>query len=156
MYMNLIRRFKSALCALALGLLACLGNGCTGPAAPSQPPAIVFNGSDILQSSPGVLPAGLKVGLITNHTGHDRHRNRTLDFLLASKEIHLKALFSPEHGLHDTLGRRIGDATDAAFSATPPPSKPSPKTNLSKRSNPSGKQTSQNSKPGEPNFCSII
>ena len=112
--MKLIRRFKSALCALALGLLVCLGNGCTGPAAPSPPPAIVFNGSDILQSSPGVLPAGLKVGLITNHTGHDRHRNRTLDFLLVSKEIHLKALFSPEHGLHGTLDRRIGDTTDAA------------------------------------------
>ena len=61
-----------------------------------------------------MLPAGLKVGLITNHTGHDRHRNRTLDFLLASKEIHLKALFSPEHGLHGTLDRRISDATDAA------------------------------------------
>ena len=80
----------------------------------AAPPRVVLNGSDILQSQFGVLPTGLKVGLITNHTGHDRLRNRTLDFLLVSNEIHLKALFSPEHGLHGTLDRRIGDSTDAA------------------------------------------
>ncbi len=108
----MISNFVPAPITLVFSLLGLLIAGCqsTNPA----PNAVVLNGADILQSRSGVLPAGLKVGLITNHTGHDRHRNRTLDFLLASKEIHLQALFSPEHGLHGTLDRRIGDGTDAA------------------------------------------
>jgi len=63
----------------------------------------------------GILPKGAKVGLITNHTGHDRHRRSTLDYLQASKEVELTALFSPEHGLYGKLDAKFGDGTDAKF-----------------------------------------
>ena len=94
---------------LAAGLLS---TGCEAPRSTEKSTSPVLNGADILRTRPGVLPKGLKVGLITNHTGHDRQRHRTLDFLLASKELELKAIFSPEHGLHGTLDRHIGDSTD--------------------------------------------
>ena len=72
----------------------------------------VLNGADVLRQRKGVLPRGAKVGLITNHTGHDRHRRSTLDFLRASKEVELMALFSPEHGLYGKLDEKVSDSTD--------------------------------------------
>ena len=62
---------------------------------------------------PDILPKGSRVGLITNHTGHDRNRNSTLDFLLTAKHVQLRALFSPEHGLYGNLDEKVADATDA-------------------------------------------
>lgn len=75
----------------------------------------VLNGADVLRQRIGILPKGSKVGLITNHTGHDRHRRSTLDYLQASKEVELTALFSPEHGLYGKLDEKVGDGTDAKF-----------------------------------------
>jgi len=79
-----------------------------GNAAPS-----VLNGADVLRQRKGILTEGATVGLITNHTGHDRYRRSTLDFLRASREIELKALFSPEHGLYGKLDEKVDDSTDA-------------------------------------------
>jgi len=73
----------------------------------------VLNGADVLWRRKGILPRGAKVGLITNHTGHDRQRRSTLDFLRASSEVELTALFSPEHGLYGKLDEKVGDSTDA-------------------------------------------
>ena len=73
----------------------------------------VLNGADVLRQRKGILPKGAKVGLITNHTGHDRHRRSTLDFLRASSEVELTALFSPEHGLYGKLDEKVDDSTDA-------------------------------------------
>lgn len=73
----------------------------------------VLNGADVMRIRPDILPKGSRVGLITNHTGHDRNRSSTLDFLLATKRVQLKALFSPEHGLYGNLDQKVGDATDA-------------------------------------------
>ncbi len=73
----------------------------------------VLNGADVLRMRPDILPKGSRVGLITNHTGHDRNRNSTLDFLLATEHVQLRALFSPEHGLYGNLDQKVGDATDA-------------------------------------------
>jgi uncharacterized protein YbbC (DUF1343 family) len=56
---------------------------------------------------------GLRVGLITNHTGHDRARRSTIDLLKAAPGVTLVALFSPEHGLRGTLDEKIGDSVDA-------------------------------------------
>jgi uncharacterized protein YbbC (DUF1343 family) len=66
-----------------------------------------------LRQRKGILPKGAKVGLITNHTGHDRQRRSTLDFLRASSEVELTALFSPEHGLYGKLDEKVDDGTDA-------------------------------------------
>ena len=73
----------------------------------------VLNGADVLRQRKGILPKGAKVGLITNHTGHDRNRRSTLDFLRASNEVELTALFSPEHGLYGKLDEKVDDGTDA-------------------------------------------
>ena len=73
----------------------------------------VLNGADVLRQRKGILPKDAKVGLITNHTGHDRNRRSTLDFLRTSNEVKLTVLFSPEHGLHGKLDEKVNDGTDA-------------------------------------------
>ena len=73
----------------------------------------VLNGADVLRQRKGILPKGAKVGLITNHTGHDRNRRSTLDFLRTSNEVELTVLFSPEHGLDGKLDEKVNDGTDA-------------------------------------------
>jgi len=73
----------------------------------------VLNGADVLRQRKGILPKGAKVGLITNHTGQDRNRRSTLDFLRTSNEVELTVLFSPEHGLYGKLDEKISDGTDA-------------------------------------------
>jgi uncharacterized protein YbbC (DUF1343 family) len=55
---------------------------------------------------------GLRVGLITNHTGHDRERNPTIDLLQQAPGVQLKALFSPEHGIRGSRDEQIGDSVD--------------------------------------------
>ena len=94
---------------LAAGLL---GAGCKGSRSTHSSQIPVLNGADVLHTRSAILPKGLKVGLITNHTGHNLKRHLTLDLLLKSKNLELRAIFSPEHGLHGTLDRRIGDSTD--------------------------------------------
>src|SRR4029077_2602516 len=55
---------------------------------------------------------GLKVRLITNHTGQDRQRNPTIDLLKNATEAGITALFSPEHGIRGVEDQHIGDTVD--------------------------------------------
>ncbi len=55
---------------------------------------------------------GLRIGLVTNHTGHDRQRNPTIDLLMNAPGVELKALFSPEHGLRGLMDQHVGDSVD--------------------------------------------
>ena len=55
---------------------------------------------------------GLRLGLITNHTGEDRDRNPTIDLLKNAAGVELKALFSPEHGIRGALDEKVGDGVD--------------------------------------------
>ena len=98
-----LRREVATLAAEALR-----GGSFGGSNAPS-----VLNGADVLRQRKGILPKGAKVGLITNHTGHDRNRRSTLEFLRTSNEVELTVLFSPEHGLHGKLDEKVNDGTDA-------------------------------------------
>lgn len=75
-----------------------------------RPP--VLNGIDVLVRRNFAPLRGLKVGLITNLTGHDRDRRSTADLLRAAPGVELKALFSPEHGLAGNREGNVGDATD--------------------------------------------
>jgi uncharacterized protein YbbC (DUF1343 family) len=72
----------------------------------------VKNGIDVLVAQKFAPLKGLRVGLITNHTGHDRERVSTIDLLKGAPEVQLVALFSPEHGLRGTADEKIGDSTD--------------------------------------------
>lgn len=78
-------------------------------------PVGVLNGIDALERGGFALLAGLRVGLITNHTGINRARRSTIDLLADAPQVELKALFSPEHGIRGVLDQdSIDDGTDAA------------------------------------------
>lgn len=71
-----------------------------------------LNGIDVLVKQRFAPLRGLRVGLITNHTGHDRERNPTIDLLKDAPDVKLVALFSPEHGIRGVADEKIGDSTD--------------------------------------------
>jgi uncharacterized protein YbbC (DUF1343 family)/CubicO group peptidase (beta-lactamase class C family) len=75
--------------------------------------AQVLNGIDVLAQQDFAPLKGLRVGLITNHTGHDRQRRSTIEWLSQAPGMTLKVLFSPEHGLRGTQDERVSDGVDA-------------------------------------------
>jgi uncharacterized protein YbbC (DUF1343 family) len=82
------------------------------PAVVTRPPEVVLNGIDVLQKQNFAPLRSLRVGLITNHTGHDRQRRPTLDLLHGAPGLKLAALFSPEHGIRGELDEKFQDSTD--------------------------------------------
>jgi len=62
----------------------------------------VETGVDVLKAEKFAPLAGLRVGLITNHTGRDAEGRRTIDLLRRAPRVRLVAIFSPEHGLSGT------------------------------------------------------
>ncbi len=82
----------------------------TPPPAPKM--ARVLNGIDVLKRQQFAPLKGLRVGLITNHTGTDRERNSTIDLLHGAPDVKLAALFSPEHGIRGLLDEKVGDSVD--------------------------------------------
>jgi uncharacterized protein YbbC (DUF1343 family)/CubicO group peptidase (beta-lactamase class C family) len=73
---------------------------------------VTLNGIDVLAKKKFAPLKGLRLGLITNHTGQDRHRNPTIDLLKNAPGVELKVLFSPEHGIRGALDEKIGDSVD--------------------------------------------
>jgi uncharacterized protein YbbC (DUF1343 family) len=59
----------------------------------------VQTGIDVLKANSFLPLAGLRIGLITNHSGIDSTGQRTLDLLHKTSAFKLVAVFSPEHGL---------------------------------------------------------
>jgi uncharacterized protein YbbC (DUF1343 family)/CubicO group peptidase (beta-lactamase class C family) len=72
----------------------------------------VLTGIDVLKRNHFAELKGLRVGLITNHTGEDRDRNPTIDLLHRAEGLQLIALFSPEHGIRGALDEKVSDSTD--------------------------------------------
>ncbi len=72
----------------------------------------MLNGIDVLVQQNFAPLKKLRVGLITNQTGHDRRRRATIDLLKSAPEVTLKALFSPEHGIRGELDEKVGDSVD--------------------------------------------
>lgn len=84
------------------------------PARPALPLPAVLNGIDVLKRDGFRQLRGMKVGLVTNHTGQDRERVSTIDLLHAAEGVELVSLFSPEHGIRGELDReKIVDSKDA-------------------------------------------
>jgi len=75
-----------------------------------RPP--VLNGIDVLEKHQFAELKGLRIGLITNQTGIDRHRTATIDLLKAAPNVTLKALFSPEHGIRGDVDAKVSDGVD--------------------------------------------
>jgi uncharacterized protein YbbC (DUF1343 family) len=74
--------------------------------------ADVQNGIDVLHNSGYSALQGLRIGLVTNHTGIDRAGNPTIDLLRSAPGVTLVSLFSPEHGIRGTSDENIADTTD--------------------------------------------
>jgi uncharacterized protein YbbC (DUF1343 family) len=58
----------------------------------------VQTGIDVLTAEKFNTLTGLRVGLITNHSGVDSTGRRTVDLFYKSRGLKLAAIFSPEHG----------------------------------------------------------
>jgi uncharacterized protein YbbC (DUF1343 family) len=97
--------------ALALAGAA-LSVGCKTSRASRAAEGEVLNGIDVLVRQDFAPLKNLRIGLITNHTGHDRQRRPTIDLLKAAPGVNLVALFSPEHGIRGEADEKIGDTTD--------------------------------------------
>ncbi|MBT8461856.1 MAG: DUF1343 domain-containing protein [Gemmatimonadetes bacterium] len=102
-----IRNVALTSCGLLASLLAC------GPE--SKPPAPVKPGIEVLAADSLDILAGLRVGLITNHTGVARDGRPSANVLLEAG-IDVVALLAPEHGLSGSArpGETIEDTTDEA------------------------------------------
>jgi uncharacterized protein YbbC (DUF1343 family)/CubicO group peptidase (beta-lactamase class C family) len=73
----------------------------------------VLTGIDVLQKDQFKSLKGLKIGLITNHTGLSRDGKSTVQILNDAPDVQLVTLFSPEHGFAGKLDvSKIGDSTD--------------------------------------------
>ena len=76
--------------------------------------ARVFNGIDVLERDNFKQLAGLRIGLVTNHTGRDRDGRQTIDILNKATGVKLVALFSPEHGIRGVADEKVSDSKDDA------------------------------------------
>jgi uncharacterized protein YbbC (DUF1343 family)/CubicO group peptidase (beta-lactamase class C family) len=72
----------------------------------------VLNGIDVLLTDNFAPLGGLKIGLITNHTGRDRSGASTIDLLYRAGNVELVALFSPEHGIRGEIDAYVEDGVD--------------------------------------------
>ena len=72
----------------------------------------VLNGIDVLVREDFARLKGMRVGLITNQSGRDRQGRATIDLLHAAKDVHLVALFSPEHGIRGAADDKVADTLD--------------------------------------------
>src|SRR2546423_2797484 len=81
-----------------------------GALAPTS--AEVLNGIDVLERDGVQEFQGMRVGLITNHTGRDRAGRQTIDVLREAPGVKLAALFSPEHGIRGQADEKVSDTVD--------------------------------------------
>jgi uncharacterized protein YbbC (DUF1343 family) len=73
----------------------------------------VLNGIDVLEKNGFKELNGLRVGLVTNHTGRNLLGVPTIDVLRNAKNVKLVALFAPEHGIRGELDQeKINDSKD--------------------------------------------
>ena len=106
---------------LWLAVMTALAPPQTQPIAPATenagaPPTLtrVQCGIDVLVAE-GFRPLrGLKVGLVTNHTGVTQEGKSTIDVLFHAPEVALVKLFSPEHGIRGEVDASVPDGKDDA------------------------------------------
>jgi len=106
---------------LLLALIACTpqgepSEGQDGPHGSGEREAAVLPGLEVLLSDSLHLVRGLRVGLITNHTGMDSAGKPSIDRLFEAPDVDLVALYSPEHGIRGTV--RGGDPIESGSDET--------------------------------------
>lgn len=109
--------FRLFFAVIALG---CAPRTATAPPIPaSRGDQPVRSGLEVLVRNDMAPIRGLKVGLITNHTGVMRQGGRevsAIDVLHRSEHVDLVRLFGPEHGFSGraNAGEKVGDSRDEA------------------------------------------
>ncbi len=74
----------------------------------------VLNGIDVLERDNFKPLAGMRIGLVTNHTGRNREGRQTIDVLNKAPGVKLVALFAPEHGIRGLVDDKVSDSKDDA------------------------------------------
>ena len=87
--------------------------------APLPQPLPVQNGIDVLAANNFAQLKGLRVGLVTNHTGRTRGGQSTIDVLFKASTagtngLKLVSLFSPEHGIRGIVDASVPSSKDEA------------------------------------------
>lgn len=72
----------------------------------------VLTGIDVLERDGFKELNGLRIGLVTNHTGRNRQGRPTIDVLHKAPGVRLVALFSPEHGIRGIADEKVSDSKD--------------------------------------------
>lgn len=72
----------------------------------------VLTGIDVLERDNFKQLAGMRVGLVTNHTGRDRQNRSTIDVFYNAPNVKLVALFAPEHGIRGLADDKVSDTKD--------------------------------------------
>lgn len=74
----------------------------------------VRTGLEVLLDERIDLLAGRRTSLITNHAAVNRRLQSAADLLAAHPDVHLTALFAPEHGLRGDIqaGEEVASTTD--------------------------------------------
>jgi len=70
----------------------------------------VSTGLEVLAAEDFARLRGLRLGVVTNHTGVDRQGRSLIDLLLGRKDLQLLAIFAPEHGLSGKLEGAYGSS----------------------------------------------
>jgi uncharacterized protein YbbC (DUF1343 family)/CubicO group peptidase (beta-lactamase class C family) len=83
-----------------------------GPAPAPPPLPATDTGIDVLRADGFAALAGLRVGLLTNHTGRARDGATTIDLLARAPGVTLVRLFSPEHGIRGILDASVPSSVD--------------------------------------------
>jgi hypothetical protein len=84
------------------------------PAVPPPAPLPVLNGIDVLAAGGFAPLKGLRIGLVTNHTGRAQNGQSTIDLMFTSPNVKLVSLFSPEHGIRGILDADVPSSKDEA------------------------------------------
>jgi uncharacterized protein YbbC (DUF1343 family)/CubicO group peptidase (beta-lactamase class C family) len=88
-----------------------------GPNPAAEQRGIISNGVkagiEVLNDQKFASLSGLRVGLITNHSGIDSEGRRTIDLLYKAPGVKLASIFVPEHGLTGKMEGRIPFSSDS-------------------------------------------
>ena len=107
--MMFIGRKMRALTAVLQYTMPLILVGCAPTTSPQvtsgtvTPAVDIRPGIDVLAAGDMTALRGMRVGLITNHTGKSRSGESTIDVLHRDQRIRLVALFAPEHGIRGAV-----------------------------------------------------
>jgi len=88
--------------------------GMTKGSGPQAVGSQVQTGIDVLEAEKFSSLKGLRVGLITNHSGLDSAGRRSIDVFSQAPGMSLAALFAPEHGISGNVDEKVDTAADLA------------------------------------------